>query len=364
VVVKQESSKPAGIKQIAETLGISIGTVDRALHGRSGVNAETRAKVLKTAEKLNYRPNVAARNLKLNHNLRLAVCLPEQIASFFDPLRNGIRKAAGDALGVRVEIDFQMYPRLGEGDLQLLQGNLKRDYDGIILTPGNPRKIDPVLRQMEARGIPVMCVASDAPHSPHLASVCVDAYVSGGIAAEMLAIRLVQEGSVAVVTGDLNTQDHAEKLRGFAATLAVMAPHLQLLPAVESHEQPEQAYRDTLSLLTRKPPPLGIYINTANSLPVIAAIEEQGLLGRIQLVTTDLFPEIVPLIESRSVLATIHQRPFTQGKMAFEILARYLVDRSNPSTRTRLAPHIVLRSNLSLFANQLAIEASQQARHP
>jgi len=358
VVVKQESSKPAGIKQIAETLGISIGTVDRALHGRSGVNAETRAKVLKTAEKLNYRPNVAARNLKLNRNLRLAVCLPEQIASFFDPLRNGIRKAAADALGVRVEIDFQMYPRLGEGDLQLLEDNLKREYDGIILTPGNPRKIDPILRQIAGRGTPVMCVASDAPHTPHLTSVCVDAYVSGGIAAELLAIRLVQEGSVAVVTGDLNTLDHAEKLRGFAATLAVMAPRLQLLPAVESHEQPEQAYRYTLSLLTRKPPPLGIYINTANSLPVIAAIEERDLLGRVQLVTTDLFPEIVPLIESGGVLATLHQRPFTQGKMAFETLVRYLVDQSNPSTRTRLAPHIVLRSNLSLFANQLRIEAS------
>jgi len=356
--VKQESSKPAGIKQIAETLGISIGTVDRALHGRSGVNAETRANVLKTAEKLNYRPNVAARNLKLNRNLRLAVCLPEQIASFFDPLRSGIRKAAGDALGVRVEVDFQTYPRLGEGDLQLLQDNLKRDYDGIILTPGNPRKIDPVLRQMAARGIPVMCVASDAPHSPHLASVCVDAYVSGGIAAELLAIRLVREGSVAVVTGDLNTLDHAEKLRGFAATLAVMAPHLQLLPAVECHEQPEQAYREALSLLARKPPPLGIYINTANSLPVIAAIEKRGLLGRVQLVTTDLFPEIVPLIESRGVLATLHQRPFTQGKMAFETLVRFLADGSKPSTLTRLAPHIVFRSNLSLFVNQLAIEAS------
>jgi LacI family transcriptional regulator len=360
VVVKQQSAKPAGIKQIAETLGISIGTVDRALHGRSGVNAETRAKVLKTAERLNYRPNVAARNLKLNRNLRLAVCLPEQIASFFDPLRGGIKTAAGDALGVRVEIDSQTYPRLGEGDLQLLQDCLKRDYDGIILTPGNPRKIDPILRLLAAREIPVVCVASDAPHSPHLASVCVDAYVSGGIAAELLAIRLAQQGSVAVVTGDLTTQDHAEKLRGFAAALAVMAPHLQLLPAVESHEQPEQAYRETLSLLARKPAPSGIYINTANSLPVIAAIEERGLLGRVQVVTTDLFPEIVPLIESGGVLATLHQRPFTQGKMALETLARHIAEGSKPSAPTRLAPHIVLRSNLPLFARQLAIEASQK----
>jgi len=106
---------------------------------------------------------------------------------------------------------------------------------------------------------------------------------------------------------------------------------------------------------------VGIYINTANSLPVISAIEERGLLGRVQLVATDLFPEIGPLIESRVILATLHQRPFTQGKMAFETLVRYLVDQSNPSTRTRLAPHVVLRSKLPLFANQLKIEASPKS---
>jgi LacI family transcriptional regulator len=80
--VKQENSMPAGIKEIAEALSISISTVDRALHTRHGVSPKTRAKVLKKAEKLNYRLNVAARNLKLNHNLRVAVHLPEQIHHF------------------------------------------------------------------------------------------------------------------------------------------------------------------------------------------------------------------------------------------------------------------------------------------
>ncbi|HZU08931.1 MAG TPA: LacI family DNA-binding transcriptional regulator, partial [Pseudacidobacterium sp.] len=64
--MKQKSTKPAGIKEIAAALNISIGTVDRALHDRPGVSPKTRAKVMKMAEKLNYRPNVAARSLKLN----------------------------------------------------------------------------------------------------------------------------------------------------------------------------------------------------------------------------------------------------------------------------------------------------------
>jgi LacI family transcriptional regulator len=351
--VKQENSKPAGIKEIAEALSISIGTVDRALHARAGVSPKTRAKVLKMAEKLNYRPNVAARNLKLNHNLRIAVHLPEQIASFFDPLRAGVRAAAEAAVGVRVELDFRTYPRLGEGELELLEQDLEREYDGIILTPGNPRRVDPLIRQLALRNTLVMCVASDSPNSPRMASVSVDAFVSGGIAAELLAMTITQKGSVAAVTGNLSTQDHAEKLRGFAATLAVIAPHLQLLGAVESHERTEDAYKETVLLLKRNPHLNGIYINTANSLPVLRAVEERGLLGRVPVVTTDIFPELVPLIESGKVLATLHQRPFTQGKMAFETLVRYLVDHTKPKVVAKLAPHIVLRSNLPLFLDQL-----------
>ncbi len=66
----EEKKLRAGIKELADALGISIGTVDRALHGRNGVSPKTRDRVLKMARKLNYTPNLAARNLKLNRHVR------------------------------------------------------------------------------------------------------------------------------------------------------------------------------------------------------------------------------------------------------------------------------------------------------
>jgi len=351
--VSDREPTAVGIKEIAKALGISIGTIDRALHARPGVSPKTRAKVLKMAEKLNYRPNIAARNLKLNRRLRIAVHLPRQIESFFNPLRAGIRAAAEATVGASVEIDSQTYPRLGEGDAQLMEADTLKRYDGIILTPGNPAKIGPLLQKLVENGTSIVCVASDAPRSGRLASVSVDASVSGGIAAELLARSLAREGSVAAIMGDLNTVDHAEKLRGFAASLATYAPHLSFLPAIESHERPKDAYDAARDLLARKPRPAGIYISTANSLPVLQAIEERKLMGQIQVVTTDLFPELVPYIESGKILATIYQRPFTQGKMAFEALVRFLAEGVRPPTTTKLAPHIVLRSNLNLFLSHL-----------
>jgi len=250
---------------------------------------------------------------------------------------------------MRVDVDFRTFERFGQEDLELLRIDVEKGYDRFILSPGSPRKMEPLLRRIAEKGGHTIFVSTDAPHSPRLAFIGSDSYVCGAIAAELLAMHVRQKGSVAVITGDLSIDDHAQKLRGFAATIAAMAPHLHLLSAIESHDDPRQAYKMTLDLLEHKPFPTGIYICTANSLAVVRAIEEQGLLGKIQVVATDLFPELVPLIESGEVFATLHQRPFTQGKMAFETLARYLVHGSKPKVVTKLPPHIVLRSNLALF---------------
>jgi LacI family transcriptional regulator len=200
----------------------------------------------------------------------------------------------------------------------------------------------------------MLCVGSDAPNSERIGSVAAHAYVSGAIAAELLSYKLNRKAHVVTITGDLATLDHAEKLRGFAATLAVLAPHLSLLPVLESHEKPKEAYRQTLALMQGKTRPEGLYVNTANSMPVLRVLEELGLLGKVQVVTTDLFQELVPLIERGKVLATLYQRPYTQGKLAFESLLAHLLEGGNPQPVVRLAPHVIFRSNLSLFAGQVA----------
>jgi LacI family transcriptional regulator len=357
----KKSGKAAGIREIASALGTSIGTVDRALHGRSGVSERTKSRVLRMAEQLGYKPNIAARSLKLNRNLRIAAVLPREIAAFFDPLRAGIQAAADASVGMRISLDFIDYPRLGLGDLAALESAAAKKYDGILFTPGRPRDLAAAIRRIVGQGIPMLCVASDAPDSGRIASVTVDAYTSGALAAELLAHKLQVPSRVATITGELATFDHAEKLRGFAASLAMLAPHLTLLPVVESHESPEDAYLQTIALLKSKTRPDAIYISTANSLPVFRALEEQKLLGRIQVVTTDLFHELVPLLESGKVLCTLYQRPEVQGRMAFETLLGHIMDKSRPVRTHRLAPHIILRSNLSLFVNRLSESSAPAA---
>ena len=66
------------IRDLARHLNVSIGTVSRALNGRSGVRAETRKRVLEAAARLNYAPNQSGRSLRKGRTQAVAFMLQPQ----------------------------------------------------------------------------------------------------------------------------------------------------------------------------------------------------------------------------------------------------------------------------------------------
>jgi ABC-type sugar transport system substrate-binding protein len=82
---------------------------------------------------------------------------------------------------------------------------------------------------------------------------------------------------------------------------------------------------------------------------MLAAIEDVGHAGILAVVATDLFPELVPLIRSGWVLATINQRPRAKGRLALQALLQFLVEDERPPSATKVPPHIVMMSNLDMF---------------
>lgn len=344
---------PVGIKDIARALGVSTGTVDRALHAKPGINPMTRARVLRMAESLGYRPNLAARYLKSRKHMRLAVHLPQEIALFWDALRQGIHEAAAP-FAPGLQVDFRSYPRLGEGDVPLFEQALKEGVSGLIIAPGNPAALQTCIRKATRRQIPVVCVVTDAPDTQRLTSVSSNPHTVGAIAGELLSRFLPGGGRVAFFTGWLGTQDHAEKLHGFESSLKTAGAALQLGPIVEAHDDPREGYRRALKILRAHRDLKGIYVSTVNSLPVLQAAEQEGRLHALTIITTDLFPELVEWIRAGKVAATLYQRPPTQGRLALQAIYQYLLDGTCPPPRIQIAPHVVMRSNLDLFVGRLA----------
>ena len=67
-----------GIRQLAQELQLSIGTVSRALNDRPDVNPETRARVKAAAVRSGYVPNQSGRSLRSGRTGMVAVVIPTQ----------------------------------------------------------------------------------------------------------------------------------------------------------------------------------------------------------------------------------------------------------------------------------------------
>ena len=155
-----------------------------------------------------------------------------------------------------------------------------------------------------------------------------------------------------VVTGQPCTIDHARKVAGFRRALSEIWPGLRIAAVVEAHDREREAYEKSRQVLTATPDIAGVYVSTVNSAPVLRAIEDVGLAAPT-VITSDLFPALAPFIESGRVAATMYQRPSMQGQLAFRALYKFLVDGVRPRPVIRMAPHIVMQSNLKLFMERL-----------
>ena len=118
------------IKEISKITGYSISTVSNALNGSPKVTDETREKIEKVADSLNYIPNSMARGLKLKKTHLIALILSDVIGPFYNEIIQGVKQGITDK-----GYDLIICPHFGTqttAERFLLEGRL----DGaIILAP-------------------------------------------------------------------------------------------------------------------------------------------------------------------------------------------------------------------------------------
>jgi LacI family transcriptional regulator len=339
-----------GIHLIAQIANVSIGTVDRALHGRGGINEKTRQRILQIARQIGYTPNLAARALSVARaGARIGVCIPREIHFFYDQLWSGVLEEAKQVSQLGVEFIHRPVHALGEGDTDAFKELLDQGVNGIILTAGNPKELTPLIDDAEAKGIRVVCVSTDAPGSRRSSVVCVEPYLNGCLAGELMG-KFVPPGSkVAVVAGMLMAEDHRKKADGFSEAFPKHCPGGKIAAVIEGHEDEDESFQKTFDLLRRVPGLAGIYVNTVNCLPVCRALGARNLGGKVRLITTDLFLEMSPYFKKGTIAASIYQHPHRQGQIAIRLLADHLTGKVNFPPAVHLSPGVVMSSNLNLF---------------
>jgi LacI family transcriptional regulator len=257
------------ISEVAREAGVSTMTVSRVLNGRGEITQETRARVQAIIEKLGYRPNSLARNLKTQTTQTLGLIVPDITNPFFPEFVKGAEDKAAELGYAMILCDFGRNSAHEKRALQLLED---KRVDGLILcSSGLPdEELIALLRNQRS------VVLFDRLVEPGIAGVVrVDDIYGGMLAANHLIA--IGRRKLGILSGPKYYLGSAQRRYGFlsASDSRKDKPHV----LSESPCEPDEngGYEVAKVLLTAHPDIDGLFC--FNDLVALGALQAAGELG-------------------------------------------------------------------------------------
>ena len=220
------------LKKIAESLGLSISTVSRALKNHPDISANTRQKVVDLAQALDYEPNANAVHLRTRNSKLLGVLVPSISNYFYESFISSIEEE-GRKNGYSVLIlQSGNEPEVESENLKLFRQNR---IIGLFACISSQTKDFSGFAKMDDLETPVIFF-DNIPNLNAIHSVCLADTQAGIMAAETIILK--KKRQVWAVFGDQQLSITQKRLRSFLETFQKLAPATQVQPvfAISSEE--------------------------------------------------------------------------------------------------------------------------------
>lgn len=330
------------MKDIAMDMGLSTVTISKVLRGHSDISEETRKRVLKRMEELNYQPNLAARALITGRTWTIGLVVPDLLHPFFSrvakAVSNSIRGQGYSLIITSSEED----PELERQEIEQL---LARRVDVMLIA--SAQWTVESFREIEERKIPYILI--DRRFTGLSANfVGVDDEEVGLLATN----HLIDQGCerIAHIRGP-ETSTAAGRHEGYRRALVARQkeydPQYVVSIGSSGDDRGEPGgYEATRKLLEMQPRPDGIFChNDPAALGAMRAIVDAGL--RI--------PEDIAVVGCgnlsysdflRVPLTSVDQNSAEIGKLAAELALNLVTAKIAPRPRTELtSPTLIVRAS-------------------
>ncbi|HET7931080.1 MAG TPA: LacI family DNA-binding transcriptional regulator [Rhodanobacteraceae bacterium] len=262
------------LDDVALQAGVSAKTVSRVVNGERSVSQQTRQRVLRAIELLDYRPNLLARGLSGAHAYTIGLVYDNPNAYYIISMQQGALTAC-DAMnfGLQFRPCNSRAPDLAE---QLRDYVLRSRLSGLVLTTPVSERM-PALRKLTDFGIPFVRILS-AARDPGDDSPCV--FVDDRDAAFAITSHLLQLGHVRIgfLQGGKHHHASGERLRGYKDALQHYGVPLHKDLMIEGDYVFDDGFRGARRLFDRAEPPTAIFgCNDEIAAGALAAAQAAGL---------------------------------------------------------------------------------------
>jgi LacI family transcriptional regulator len=199
------------IRDVARAAGVSVGTASKALNGQGRLRTETRERVIREAERLEFRPNDLIKSVLRGRSYTVGLMTTDSFGRFNMPVIEGIE----DALGAAAILVFLCTVRDDpERERHIVASLVAKQVDGIIVMG---RRTDPRPPVSVGRsGTPVVYAFSRVTEPDALCLAPDDAQ-----GAQLATEHLIQLGRhrLAHITGPSRREAVQLRLEGMRRTL-------------------------------------------------------------------------------------------------------------------------------------------------
>ena len=194
-----ERAKHFSIKQLATQAGVSKATVDRVLHQRGSVHAQTRRRIEQALDELESQEK---NGLAVGRTFHVDVIMhtPKRFSA---AVQAAIVAQLASLAPFRIAPRFHLFEEI---EPQAMHDQLLRCLDtgsqGVVLKAADEPAVNQAVKQLIAAGIPVVTLVTDLPQSERIGYVGMDNRTAGQTAAYLMSRWLpALAQDVAVVIG-------------------------------------------------------------------------------------------------------------------------------------------------------------------
>lgn len=318
------------IKDIAQQAGVSVGTVDRVLHGRTGVSESSRIKVENVLQQLDYQPNMYASALASNKKYKFACLIPTHgDGDYWESVERGMGQAIRTFSDFHLSLKTFYYDQYEEGAfVERGKQLLGEEPDGVVLSPTIEKETVGIVAQLQARGVPYVFIDSNLPQLHPLTFYGQHAGRSGYFAARML--KLLAQGSREIVIfrslyeGKLASNQQQRREEGFYDFMQAHCPELKIWELDFYAKQPEE----NDFLLDRfffRHPEVTCGITFNSKAYIVGEYMQRHHRNDFGLVGYDLLKRNVACLRQGTIDFIIAQQPTVQGYDSIESLCNHLI---------------------------------------
>lgn len=356
----KNSEKKVTIKDVAQLAGVSKGTVDRVIHNRGEVSAESLKRVLDVIDRIGYKPNVYASLLASRKHYRIVCLIPDfESGEFWEIAYKGILKAYEECQDFNVTVDVIRYDQFRVDSFQqACRNTIQEAPDAVLIVPMFSDSAAQFVNELHARQIPFVFIESKLPDTPYLAYFGMPVFESGYLSARLLLKHQCAK-EVACFrfhrSGDALSNTASIRQQGFTAYLE---QHGEACKLWVDYLYPSVCDENTKILdrfFEKHPDVRHIVVFNSRSYIVAEYLRMRGMGDRV-LLGFDPLERNVAAMKAGYIEYIIAQKCETQAYRGVKALCNYFVFKTSPSLKDNYMSMEVLTAENVNYYTDLAIE--------